>query len=136
MHLSQQLKTATAPCHQQIETLLWSDQILQGQLDPAQYRQLILINHAAYSVTEPLILSWLDKKDHAFLEPAKRSRVRQLMADRADVGATEEFSRSLRQVTPTRLPHRTTSLGDLYVLEGATLGGRIIWKKLSACPLA
>lgn len=122
------LKSYTAEDHQRLDTLVNLDLQLQGHQLKAAYGHLLRVTYRfvdtveaplnAYLANEPLI-AW----DYAI------NRKALIAKDLADLGGSLP-ARAL----PKRFSDLPEALGFLYVLEGAALGGRVIFKRLSSVP--
>lgn len=121
------LKQETADLHARIENRLDVDAHLGSASD---YRVLL---ERFLGVLEPMerALSRFDWP--AELDIDARRKVPLLVRDLTDLGHT---SASLAQITRAPavqlMPTRAAALGFVYVLEGSTLGGRIILRKVQA----
>lgn len=104
------LRAGTRNAHERLESISLGDRIMDGSLDPEEYRQLIEWQTRAHRLLEYRIANFTGG-DYRY-----RSRF-PLAADR-DAGVTA-------------LPE---AVGILYVLEGASLGGSVIYRKLTANP--
>ncbi|MBI1180092.1 MAG: biliverdin-producing heme oxygenase [Alphaproteobacteria bacterium] len=124
-----ELRRATASSHAGLERALESSGLLSGPPGGALLERFYGF-HAAW---EPAMAAGLG--DDALFEP--RRRLALLEADLHDLGRTPaELARLPRCIAAAGLaaaPH-----GSLYVLEGATLGGQVIRRRLHArgtpCP--
>ena len=101
------LRTATRPLHERLEQITLGDKIMDGTLTAAEYRRLI---------------DWQERA-HRALEPG---------LDRVPIGGYRYEPRfPVGEAAPPPLPE---AIGILYVLEGASLGGSLIYRKLAANP--
>ena len=106
--LLQVLRHGTQTAHQQLETVTLGDKIMDGSLTPAEYRRLLAWQRAAHEALEPTVVGF----------------------------SLEDYRYRPRFVTDTEQAHLTrdlaTTTGRVYVLEGASLGGSIIYHTLQA----
>lgn len=120
------LKEETQEAHHAIENLMFGDKIRAENLELAEYRKLILTHFFVVEAVERALQQegWMQ-----FLAPImyeKRRKSPALQADLQVLGISEppnpfkiDFFKTAAQV-----------LGALYVVEGSTLGGEIIHRKL------
>ena len=123
------LRAATAPLHDDLEARL---NLLDPDLDVAGYAYVLSIFAAYYAPIEAqlYVLPGLDD-----WVPALERR-RKLPLIERDLRHLRPQRRASRAIPPNlvpRLDEPLASLGCLYVLEGATLGGRVIARHLDAC---
>ncbi len=123
LHLK--LRTATASAHEALERDLgWEARVatLTG------YRDLLGRLHGFHATWEPAIGTALG--DGAFFDD--RRRVVALTDDLAFLGLTGPEIGALPQARPIALAGPAQAMGALYVLEGSTLGGRVIGRHIAA----
>lgn len=123
--LHARLRAATAAAHEGLERDLdWETRVatLPGYRDLlARFRGF----HAAY---EPAIGTGLG--DGAFFDP--RRRLAKIDADLAHLGLDASAVAALPAPARPRFDGPAPALGALYVLEGSTLGGRVIGRRIAA----
>jgi heme oxygenase len=123
LHL--RLRAATATAHEALERDLdWQARV--GTLPG--YRSLLARLHGFHTTWEPAIGAALD--DGAFFDP--RRRVAALAQDLAFLGLSPEGIDGLPHALPIPLDGPAAAMGALYVLEGSTLGGRVIGRHIAA----
>jgi len=124
--LSAQLRAQTAPLHAQIEALLG----LPGSIRSRDEYRLWLDRFLGfYEPLERSLEAFPGWEACGFALPA-RSQAACLASDLAALGADpRQASRITFELLPA-LPTFAHALGAAYVLEGATLGGRIILRDL------
>lgn len=123
--LHQRLRVETAPAHEALERELdWQAQVatLTG------YRALLGRLHGFHAVWEPAIAEALADGD--FFED--RRRLAALGHDLAFLGLSGAEIGRLPQAQALSLTGPAGAMGALYVLEGSTLGGRVIGKHITA----
>jgi len=125
------LKAATSTRHAALERRL---PLLDADLTHATYRQFVQRLFGFYEPLEAQLvaLPWWGTVDFDF-DYAPRHKTPQLQQDLRALGDTESSLAALPRCE--RLPPMTNPAqlwGCLYVIEGATLGGQIIIKNLSA----
>lgn len=132
MTLQEKLKTATNQLHTKLETLMYVNEIMQKKLSIEEYRQILTTNYKVHQVYEGEIFKHLPDEFSQKLINKARLKLPALTADveQADI------------ILPTILPSADSeiftnpyrAIGAMYVLEGATLGGHVIYKKLKGNP--
>lgn len=123
LHL--RLREATASAHAALERELdWEARVATM----AGYRGLLARLHGFHSAWEPAIGASL--ADGAFFDP--RCRLEALGRDLAFLGLSPESIGELPRSHPIALPGPAAAMGALYVLEGSTLGGRVIGRHIAA----
>jgi len=135
MSITQQIRTAIAPLHNQIEKTAYSHAIMSGGLSVDDYvvsiAQLLRIHEAVetHAANEPVA---------GFFDPAM-ARTEALQRDLgfwgADLGELTTLPETDRTVAWIHSLHRTEPIGLLglvYVLEGSRMGSLVIAKPLAA----
>ena len=123
LHL--QLRTATTSAHTALERDLdWMARV--ATMDG--YRGLLARLHGFHRAWEPAIGAAL--ADGAFFDA--RRRVTALTRDLDYLGFSSEHIDALPRACPIVLGGPAAAMGALYVLEGSTLGGRVIGRHISA----
>jgi heme oxygenase len=120
----QRLREETRPAHDRIERDLES---LRAHTCIAHYRLLVARFFGFYADWEPAIAATL--ADEHFFAP--RRKLHLLERDLAFLGYDMDAVRALprcRNLPP--LTSMAETLGSLYVLEGSTLGGQVIARRL------
>lgn len=131
--LQEQLKEATKAHHDQLEQLMFVNQIMDGALTPAQYQKLLVTNYLSHAYFEDYIFNNLSTDLQQQLALTDRVKLPFLLKD------VEELLIPIPEI-PTNvklnpIPADDASLlGALYVMEGATLGGHVIVKRLLVNP--
>lgn len=139
--LSNIIKADTAPLHARLEQTLFSAAIMDGSFTLAQYEKVLRVNYFVHHLLETAIFTCLDETIRHKIDFATRKKLFALEADMkaSDINPSEDQTISVSQPV---FHNEAEALGALYVLEGATLGGRLIIKQLkkndsfSALPLA
>ncbi len=114
-----QVRAATRPVHDRLEGALG---LLDEWLDLAAYRQVIERFHGFWRGWEPQVAALL--QDETLLAPRRRAHL--LAADLAALGVPAEVVEGLPRCPLPVLRDAAEALGSVYVLEGSTLGGRVI----------
>lgn len=121
------LRHATAERHAAVERLPLMTALMAPTVTWGDYRLYLERMAQVYGTLEPPLLASLDEAlaDRPDLRPAVRPKLPALLADLAALGLSPP------SLTIRRGPgHLSEVLGGLYVLEGATLGSRVIARHL------
>lgn len=120
------LKTNTAELHKKLEQIGFVDKIFNKSLTLEEYKKLILANYIFHLPLEENLkkisenTNWNIQWKIPFLEK-----------DRVALG-----NFAIPEIENTFIPKDLyEALGCLYVLEGATLGGRVIKRQLETLPV-
>ena len=117
------LRAATRPAHDRLEGSLG---LLDEWLDQDAYKQVLERFYGFWRGWEPQVAALL--QDGAFLEPRRRTHL--LRADLAALGSSACAVAALPACPPPLLRDAAGALGSLYVMEGSTLGGRVIQRNV------
>ncbi|MCR0983226.1 biliverdin-producing heme oxygenase [Roseomonas populi] len=120
------LRAETRPDHDRLENGL---RLADPGLTPARYRAVLERFYGFWAGWEPRLAAALG--DDAFFAP--RRRLYLLQDDLRALGIRPE---GLPACLPPPLRDRGEAMGSLYVMEGSTLGGRVILKRLDEIGLA
>lgn len=124
-NLRWRLREETATAHHALEhDLAWEERV--AGLD--SYRALLERFRGFHAMIEPEIGRAL--ADDAFFAP--RRRLALLDADLRHLGLSEAEIAALPRPEPMTLSGPAQALGALYVLEGSTLGGKVIGRRVAA----
>lgn len=124
----ERLRNETRPQHEAIEANARFARLLAPDLAPGEYRLILRRLAGFHAALEPLLACALAEPPEP-LALARRRKLPLLLADLASLGAGE--APIPRAPAPAALSP-PEAWGALYVLEGATLGGRMILKHLQA----
>jgi heme oxygenase (biliverdin-IX-beta and delta-forming) len=113
------LRTATRPAHDRIETML---ALTEPSLDGARYRAVLARFLGFWLGWEPRVAAALD--DPLFFAPRRRAHL--LRRDLDALGLPEDEIAALPRCALPALAGPQAALGALYVMEGSTLGGRVL----------
>ena len=132
--LQEALKAATKDNHDELENLMFVDEIMNKSLSIDNYRKILSTNYVVHKVIEPKIEAALTDEVKDALKLQNRFKLDALQADAVesdlDISELDNLAASLDDIKITN----ESALGTLYVLEGATLGGNVILKKLRNTP--
>lgn len=121
---SQKLKNATAAAHTELESTALSRQLLQPDLSVNRYREYLEKMYALNLFTEEQVAP--DIADHV-PDLAARSKTAWLQHDLQQLNTPLPDALAYAEV---RLENIAEKMGWYYVVEGSTLGGRVILKTL------
>lgn len=128
LSLLSQLKSDTAFLHEQIERTLDADRRFKS-IDP--YRKLIVRFLGFYRPVEALITSHLANED--LLELGRRRKTALLIDDLRALGIPQDAIDDIPVCAAfPDIETPAQALGCMYVLEGATLGGKLIRRQLAS----
>jgi heme oxygenase len=114
------LRAATAPAHERLEADL---DLFTAIATPRGRRRLVRRFHGLHSGAEAVLAPWLGAVPGLDFQARRRRDL--LAADLAALG--EAAAPAPPHPAPTSLPE---ALGQFYVLEGSTLGGQVIRKRV------
>ena len=120
-----QLREATRPAHQQLEATL---DLLDERLTVEDYTKILGKFYGFWHAWQPLAGRLMD--DAAFTRP--RQRLHLLTNDLTALGMSAAAIDALPACPMPALHTAAAALGSFYVMEGSTLGGRVIEKNLLA----
>lgn len=124
--ISMLLKNDTADLHKRLEQIGFVDKIMDKTLTLEEYKKLIAANFIFHQPLEQSLL-----KITGLSELNIKWKTPFLEKDRIAVGGFEKV-----EVDNPFLPQDSyQALGCMYVLEGATLGGRVIKRHLQMLPV-
>ena len=127
----ERLKSATGDAHDRVEALAASDRIMNGTLTAGEYRRLVLRNYLLHAAYEPLLDTVAARYTLDELRFQERKKLPFLERDLRELNLRipgVEFIPSLVPDTVQQV------LGCMYVLEGSTLGGAVIRRRLTSIP--
>ena len=113
------LRLATRAAHDRLEG---ASGLMDGDLDLAAYRGRLQRFHGFWRGWQPLIAARL--AEEALLGP--RRRLHLLANDLAFLGLSRAAIEALPVCPVPALEDAAAAIGSLYVMEGSTLGGRVI----------
>lgn len=129
--LQETLKQATRPDHDQLEQLMYVGDIMSGGLTLAQYKQILATNYIVHKNFEHALFNAITPELAQQLELTHREKLSMLEKDMQELNITEPEI-EIDEVTFDK--NDAELLGAMYVLEGATLGGSVIVKRLKTNP--
>jgi heme oxygenase len=129
--LQETLKQATRADHDQLEQLMYVGDIMSGNLSLAQYKQLLTTNYLVHKNFEHFLFGSLSPELAEQLALPHRKKLQSLKKDIDELNLPEPEN----DVEETSFNKNDAELlGAMYVLEGATLGGSVIVKRLKTNP--
>ncbi|MGN7454595.1 biliverdin-producing heme oxygenase [Paenibacillus pasadenensis] len=130
--IMERLRGQTAEEHERMEENRYARAIMEGTLDPAGYRRYLELFYGFIQPAEERIYPDAELESLG-LEAAVRQKAPLLESDLEKLGLSrEELGAIPRCAELPDLSDPARKLGYLYVLEGSTLGGQIISRKLAA----
>jgi heme oxygenase len=120
------LRMHTRAAHKSIETAPALARLMASDLRRTEYESALIAMHAFHAAIEPEIALALEGLPHA-QSLLDGKRLRALSDDLAFLAAAPSQSRP----DPIALPGTSQALGALYVIEGASLGGRVIARHIA-----
>ena len=118
------LRRATATAHHRLETML---ALTDSGSTVSRYRAVLARLLGFWLAWEPTVGSALG--DPGFLAPRRRTGA--LRCDLRALGLDEAALAALPRCVPLALDGPAAALGSLYVLEGSTLGGRVLVRQFA-----
>jgi heme oxygenase len=127
--LHEKIKQATAHLHDQLEQKMFVGQIIDGSLTFEQYQTILNVNYVTHFAVEDFLFSGLSDGLCQKLDIESRIKLPALLHDFEEINSAMGIS---PKTTPgfIDLSSDASILGAMYVLEGATLGGNVIAKRL------
>ncbi len=132
--LQELLKTQTASLHEQLEQLLYVNDIMQRKLNVQQYQKLLISNYLIHQRYENAILEKIDGETAKNIMVSSRKKLAALELDLMNADIKPTAVENLITTAIDQIPNSAFAMGALYVLEGATLGGSVILKQLQLNP--
>ncbi len=129
--LHETLKQATLPNHNELEQLMFVNEIMNGSLSLQQYTEILITNYIVHNLYEEDLFDKLSPQMAGKLQTEKRKKTNALLADLQELQITPPVA---KKEDTTFKKSDAEILGALYVLEGATLGGSVIVKRLKTNP--
>ncbi|MDN3585701.1 biliverdin-producing heme oxygenase [Pedobacter aquatilis] len=126
------LRTQTAEKHQQLEALMFVNEIMNNTLSVDNYKKLLTINYLIHQKLEYKLANMLDSDLAEKLDMKNRLKLEYLEKDLAFWGIDSLTLPALNFELFVPDNNNVEVLGALYVLEGATLGGNVIRKHILA----
>lgn len=129
--LQDTLKNATRTDHDKLEQLMYVGDIMSGSLSLAQYKQLLATNYLVHKAFEHFLFSSVSHELAQQLDLIHRKKLSVLKKDMEELRMPEPEN-DAGEITFNK--NDAELLGAMYVLEGATLGGSVIVKRLKNNP--
>lgn len=112
---------------------MFVQEIMDGTLSLEQYKIILATNYFIHLYLEDPLFQALSEPAATELGILKRRKLPALLLDMKEV-SLDEAGNAMTDPGLSMPENDAASLGALYVLEGATLGGQVIVKKLKANP--
>ncbi|WP_316737166.1 biliverdin-producing heme oxygenase [Pedobacter aquatilis] len=126
------LRTQTGENHNQLESLMFVNDIMNNTLSINNYKKLLTINYIIHQKLENKLANMLDNEIAEKLDMKNRLKLESLEQDLAYWGIDPLSLPALDFELFVPEKDNAAVLGALYVLEGATLGGNVIKKHILA----
>jgi heme oxygenase (biliverdin-IX-beta and delta-forming) len=120
------IRTLTNPAHRRVEAAL---AFLTAPISLNRYQTVLQRFYGFWLGWESQVTNLL--QDEAFMKP--RRRLHMLATDLAAIGVSNDALKALPRCPLITLRDGVEALGSLYVMEGSTLGGRVINQNLMRC---
>jgi heme oxygenase len=133
--LQEKLKSATSAHHDELENLMFVQEIMNKTLTLEQYKTLLATNYVVHAAIESKLHDALDQGVKDILDIENRNKLAALEQDLQEMNMQKEDLDAVHFDFLPKDHSNASSLGAMYVLEGATLGGNVIRKKLRANPV-
>ncbi|MHA4810783.1 biliverdin-producing heme oxygenase [Flavitalea flava] len=131
--IQERLKKDTRPDHDRLEELMFVGSIMDGSLSRVQYQGLLTTNYLIHEAYENSLFTLLPPLLAEELGIYHRRKLPALIMDLHELQV--ELPSAGKMDKKWLVPENEFSvLGALYVLEGATLGGNVIVKRLAVNP--
>ena len=130
--LHETLKQATKNNHDELEQLMFVNDIMSGTLSLPHYKQILNTNYLVHKAFENYLFDNLSAETAEQLNIVNRRKLSALLADMQAMQMAIPLPVNDDELTFDK--NDASLLGALYVLEGATLGGSVIFKRLKTNP--
>jgi heme oxygenase len=130
--LHETLKSATKQNHDKLEQLMYVNDIMSGTLTLQHYKQILTTNYLVHKAYEAFLFDNLSTDVAQQLNITHRQKLPALIADMEAVNIDLPTFANEEEISFEKTD--ASILGALYVLEGATLGGSVIVKRLKTNP--
>lgn len=130
MDILERVREETRGSHDRLEAVALSDRIMEGSLQPEEYKKLLLVHCLVHRELEALLEKRGVREHFPELQFDERKKMPLLQKDVEELAIGEE---ALALPAAGQLPRAEEpygALGCMYVMEGATLGGNVIVKSL------
>jgi heme oxygenase len=132
--VQEKLKKDTRSDHEKLEELMFAQSIMNGTLSLQNYKTLLTTNYLLHEEFETLLFGRLTDQTASDLQIIRRRKLTALQKDLQEMEMAVP-KRTDTVSTSSHYNNEPSVLGALYVLEGATLGGHVIVKKLAVNPV-
>ncbi|MDX5325029.1 MAG: biliverdin-producing heme oxygenase [Bacteroidota bacterium] len=130
--IHERLKTETRHLHDRTEEIAGSEQIMSGNITLDEYTDILIRNYLLHLDAEMILSEWTEWVNHPEMKFQERLKTEAL---RRDLDILNVITDQLPMLNLSQKPeNHLQALGAMYVLEGATLGGSVIHKRLSTLP--
>ncbi|MEM1137118.1 MAG: biliverdin-producing heme oxygenase, partial [Bacteroidota bacterium] len=119
----------TKASHDRVEVLAFSHKIMDGSINLEEYSELILKQFYLHKALEQQFENILTAKEKQQLRLGERKKVHLLKYDMLELDIDEKML-CFNKVPQLAINNLEEAIGAMYVLEGSTLGGAVIRRKL------
>lgn len=132
MDILEQIRLETRGDHDALEAVGLSEKIMDGSLQPEEYKELIKVHYLVHRALEGQLERAGIQDLFPDLQYEERQKMPLIRKDLEALGINEEELAEQQQLAGSspEIGVPFGLLGSLYVLEGATLGGMVIVKAL------
>ena len=124
------LRTHTSDKHNELESLMFVNEIMNGSLSIPDFKKLLTVNYIIHHKLEKKLADMLDADIFEKLQMPTRFKLTALEKDLDYWAVDPLFLPDLDFELFVLQKNIAEVLGALYVLEGATLGGNVIKKQI------
>ena len=129
------LNAATKKNHDELEELMFVNEIMNKTLSLEQYRVLVATNYIVHAAVEEKVHRALSPELQEKLAVSGRNKLAALEQDLQEMNISKaELDQVPAEWLKDGIDSTASALGAMYVMEGATLGGHVIQKNLQANP--
>lgn len=124
------LKQATAQQHTELEHLMFVEKIMAKTLRLDEYSQLLAVNYTVHHQLENKIANYLSDEMKIKINFEARLKTDSLRKDLIELGLNVEAMDASFSHLADYIDLPAKAIGALYVLEGSSIGGQVIYKKM------
>jgi heme oxygenase len=126
--IMQQLRDNTRPAHDQIEATTPITALIDGKGDVDDFINVLKASLSYYRPFEQRVMECPDASVAAFMKPRLKTDL--ITRDLSRLGVSDADIAAVADYPVPDMATPEAVLGSLYVLEGSTIGGKVITKKL------
>lgn len=130
MNITEILKNSTKEYHKELETIMFSNKLMDKTLSFSEYYQLITVNYIYNSKLEDKINNLKNNEILNELNIEERRKKQLILKDFDELKIDYLFINKIFKNFDLKINNIYDFLAYLYLAEGSTLGGKIILKAL------